>query len=294
MALLNIKGEFSAIHGTRKRVESKFSVDVFIKGRIKGDFVEGIDHKKPSKALNSLLKELGGKYLDDIVGRATNENIAEFIIHRLSEFPVSSVRICEDSHFGVEVFAEEASLEDFPARLLYRRAQSLLHRENPKKASKLLSEAITLSPGFAEAFNLRGRCFKYLNDWDRALEDFKKAIKLNPRLGDAFRNLGNAYYYTGQYKLMVPAFSKAVKLMPDSALAFNNRGFALQKLGRFKQALKDHSKAVRLDSCYAEAFKDRGKAYLALGRKKLAEKDFERQRVLEKTGTDSYHGVRMY
>ncbi|MBU1205010.1 MAG: tetratricopeptide repeat protein [Nanoarchaeota archaeon] len=294
MALLGIIQGFKASHGSRTIKTHKFKVEITLEGKIPNGFVGGIDYDEPKKEIEKVLSSLEGKYLDDIVGRATNENIAQYVFYQLREIPLHSLTISEGEEQYVRIFSSDINFEDYPAQLHFNKGQSFLLREKPELAIEELDQAIDLKEDFAEAYNLRGRCKKYLGSYDLALQGYLKAIEINPKFGEAYRNLGNAYYYLDELNLMIPAFTKAIKLMPDSALAFNNRGFAYQQLKKWELALVDHNKAIELDPNYEEAYRDRAAVYDVLGKKELAEKDYARAKELRESGNDTFAGIKMY
>lgn len=294
MALLGIVKKFNSSHGSREIRTDDFTVEMILKGEISNGFVGGVDYVRPKKKLENIVSSLNGQYLDDIVGRATNENIATYILYELRDTPLDSLKVYEGNEQYAQVFSSEFDAGGYPAQLYFNKAQSLLFREMPEAAISKLDEAISLKEAFPDAYNLRGRCYKYLNKYDVALPDYLKAIELSPEFGEAYRNLGNAYYYLDMDDLMIAAFTKAVELLPDSALAYNNRGYAYQKLKIFDLALTDHNKAIELDPNYAEAYKDRADAYAALGNEVLAEKDRVKLNELISSKMDTYHGIVMY
>ena len=294
MALLEIIKKFTASHGSKTLRTNEFKVGITLEGKIINGFVGGIDYYTPKKHLERVLSSLEGQYLDDIVGRATNENIAQYIFYQLRHIPLHSLTFSESGEQSVRIFPSDINFEDYPAQLHFNKGHSLLLREKPNSAIEELDKAIELKGDFTEAYNLRGRCKKYLDRYDLALPDFLKAIELNPEFGEGYRNLGNAYYYLDKLDLMIPAFTKAVELMPDSTLAFNNRGFAYQRLGELELALADHNRAIEIDPNYGEAYRDRATAYRALGKKELAMKDFSKAIELKESGKDTFAGVKMY
>jgi tetratricopeptide (TPR) repeat protein len=294
MAILGVSQGFRAKHGTREVRDNSFTVELRLSGKIDGDFVAGVDYDRPRDELQKLISGMEGCYLDDIVGRATNENIGLYLMHSLRGLNPESLIVREENGQYAEIFPSDVEDQRYPSGLQLRRARSLLMRERPVDAKDILDQLVSVDSDFAEAFNVRGRCQRYLGSWDAALLDFMQALIINPELGEAYRNLGNAYLYTGDTKQMIPAFTKAVELMPNSSLTFNNRGFAYQKLGMFKEALEDHNRAIELDPNYAEAYADRSEAFKALGMMEQAAVDRVTAEDLAKFGKDTYAGVKMY
>jgi len=294
MARLGILDNFTATHGTRCLREDMFGVEVIFSGKIRNGFVDGLDYDSPVSALRGVLSSMNGAYLDDIIGRATDEDIALYILFSLRKWLPHSVRVYEGNSKYVEVSPSDLDFNEYPSYLALSKAKSLLMRERPSDAIEELNQIISMNHDFADAYNLRGRCHKYMDRYDLALLDYMRALIINPDFGEAYRNLGNAYYYLDDNDQTIPVFTKAIELMPNSALAYNNRGFAYQKLEEFELAAQDHTKAIEIDPNYAEAYGDRGDVFMALGMKDLAERDYQKARELADSGNDTYAGIVMY
>lgn len=287
MARLSIRETFEANHGSFDIRRDSYVVVVYVTGPVENGFVLGLDSRILREKLSNVISSLNGRYLDDIVGRATNENIGLYVFHQLQEHPISNMRIVGDQH-DVEIYPQDIGHRTYPSRLLYERARSLLYRNRVDDAIDVVSEAINADNTLSHAYNLRGRCNRTKERWDLALPDFKKAIELDPEFGEAYRNLGNALYYLDRTAEMIPALTRAVDIMPDSALAINNRGFAYQRLEEWELALSDHTKAVELDPNYAEAHNDKAIVLEVLGRTEEAGEHKRIAKELRRTGQDTY------
>ena len=294
MAILGLIKKFKATHGSKQIRSHEFKIELTFQGEIKNGFVDGIDYTNRKQKLAEVIAVLDGQYLDGLVGRATNENIALYILYELRDLCVHSLKVYEGGEQYVELFSSDIDFDNYPSLLGFNKAQSLLLREKFELAIKDLDKVIELKGSFAEAYNLRGRCYKYLGRYDLALSDYFQAIQIKPNFGEAYRNLGNAYYYLDKVGLMIKAFTKAIELMPDSALAYNNRGFAYQKIKEFELSIEDHCRAIELDPNYAEAYRDRAGAYTTLGKKELAERDYKKADEIVSSGQDTYAGITTY
>jgi tetratricopeptide (TPR) repeat protein len=96
---------------------------------------------------------------------------------------------------------------------------------------------------------MRGICFYYQKDMDKALEEVEKAIELNPQ----------------------------------NKLAIYNRGFFHYQMGNLKPALADYEKAIELDSQYAYPYGGRGKCHFEQGNLLAALENFTHASELETT-----------
>lgn len=277
MARLTIRTTFEARQGTVDVGEATFVVEATIQGPVVCDFVAGVNDVAVRRRLQSEAEALSGKWLDDVCGRATLENLATFFLAALADIGVAEVCVATGSSRAA-VFADEVNLHTWAAELAFRRGVSLLLRNCKASALAEFSRAVDLAPRWAAAFNARGRCHRRLADKQSALADFERALVLDPMFGEAYRNKGNIMLECGKATEALACFDRAVELLPESALAYNNRGFALQQVGEYDRAIADHQQAVKLDPCYAEAFQDLAAALEVLeradeARRALAEAD---------------------
>lgn len=234
MAVLGLLDKFNGVHGTKEIRKTVFSVEATLEGRVERDFVGGIDYLDPRKKLRSVLDELEGRYLDDIVGRATVENIALYMLFNLGASEFTSVRVTEGTSQYVTVFPGDIP-EDYPTRRLFGVAASKLVRGEFQEACDGFTKVLEINPKMAEAYNCRGLCFRSMNNPDLALKDF----------------------------------DKAVEIQPEFSPAFNNRGLSLRHLKRHKEAIESYKKAIELDPTYTEAYFDLAKTYEEIGEAKL-------------------------
>jgi tetratricopeptide (TPR) repeat protein len=120
--------------------------------------------------------------------------------------------------------------------------------------------AITLKPGYPQAFNNRGIVRQRLGDFVAALADFDQAIQLAAGYADAFNNRGTLRQAMGDLAGALADFDRAIELMPQGASAFlrYNRGTARQAFGDEAGALADFEAALAVDPDLAVAYHARG------------------------------------
>ncbi len=276
MAKIVVKQTFKAEHGTEAIRKSRFETAVEVDGQLIRDFVGGVDYVEVKNALSKLTTSLDGRYLDDIIGRATTENLASFIMFNLANLRPLKITVDEGDSISASVFYDEANWNNYQPILDFKLGASRMVRGKYEEAVSDFDKVLIAHPNIAQVLNCRGRARKYLKHFTLALEDHTSAIELNPNFGEAYRNRGNDHYYLGNNLLMMQDFDMAVQLMPNSSLALNNRGFALQVLKEFDRAIIDHTKAIELNPEYFEAYLDRAAAHKAIGDLQRAEID-ERQ-----------------
>jgi len=86
--------------------------------------------------------------------------------------------------------------------------------------------------------NTMGLQLLQLNEFEKAIETFKKAIELADDFVDVQNNLGTAYGMSNQHKEAYEAFKKAYEMRPKYAKALNGLIVSEIHLGRLDDALK--------------------------------------------------------
>ena len=124
-------------------------------------------------------------------------------------------------------------------------------------ARKVCEEAITLDPGYAQAYGLLGNIHLMDNilgisknpreSLKRAYELEKKALSLDDTLAGPHRVLSFIYAFKKQHDKSVEHAEKAVALEPGSATSHGNLGRSLAYAGRYNEAIEALEKAIRMD-----------------------------------------------
>jgi len=73
-----------------------------------------------------------------------------------------------------------------------------------------------------------------LNQYEEALNAFKKAIELDQKFSLYWNNIGLALAELGRFQEAVEAYDKAIELDPRLILARNNRASCLDNLGMIR------------------------------------------------------------
>ena len=81
-------------------------------------------------------------------------------------------------------------------------------------------------------------------NFDRALEEYRRAITQNPKDAELFNNLGYGYYCRGEWESAEKQLRKAVSLDPKLAAAWTNLGMCLAQQMRYEESLAAFEKVV--------------------------------------------------
>jgi len=131
------------------------------------------------------------------------------------------------------------------SKALQGQAESELIK-NPDTAETLLSTAIEVDPGNAEAYFDLGRLYTKSKDYPKAIIAFQKAANLNHRSSDTFYNLGFIYAEIKDFANAEKMFLQVVDLKPpylDKALF--NLAVVQQKQGKNQQCIENIEKAIK-------------------------------------------------
>jgi tetratricopeptide (TPR) repeat protein len=118
----------------------------------------------------------------------------------------------------------------------YLRAKIYSEQGQAKKAAADLDEAVSLQPGFAEAWSDLGIARKSLLDDVGALEAFAKAVRLAPSDPVAQTRLGSELLALGRPHDALPHLEEAVRLDPENQSALYSLQRALRLAGQAEQA----------------------------------------------------------
>ena len=118
---------------------------------------------------------------------------------------------------------------------MLEKAIGLMQQRRFAEAKPLVGQLSRKAPKHPLAWNLLGVIASEEEDFDRAIQCFRKATTLAPRDPDFQNNLGEAYRKAGQIEESLPCFEAALRLQPAHAAAHNNIGAALNALHREKR-----------------------------------------------------------
>jgi adenylate cyclase len=181
------------------------------------------------------------------------------------------------------------------------RARSLLqsasiNRDSYSRAVKLLTRALELDPGYAEAQAALSIAYvlNYQNRWSgdadaslrRADELATEATKTDPNEPGAYHALCLAATFRGDRERAKAAVDRALALNPNDARALHQRGVIAIYGGRPEDAIPDIERALRLDPAFGQQYLHfLGLAHLMLGNLEAAA-TMLRERILLAPETD--------
>jgi tetratricopeptide (TPR) repeat protein len=121
--------------------------------------------------------------------------------------------------------------------------------------SRLISGRALRSEQRAKAYRNRGEHFAYIQNYDRALEDYSEAIRLRPADVASYRYYRALIYHYNKadYDRAIADLDEATRLDPTSGVYLWVRGKSYEAKGRNDEALRDYRAAVEVDPIRSDA-----------------------------------------
>ena len=93
----------------------------------------------------------------------------------------------------------------------------------------------------------RGILYGAMEDYQRALKDYRTAIDLGPQTGEVYVNLGNLYLLSQKYDVAIRQYTTAIELtLTKNHIAHFNRAMAYENNKEFANAEADYRRAIDL------------------------------------------------
>ena len=93
----------------------------------------------------------------------------------------------------------------------------------------------------------RGILYGAMEDYQKALKDYRTAIDLEPETGEVYVNLGNLYLLSKKYDVAIQQYTTAIELtLTKNHIAHFNRAMAYENNKEFDNAEADYRRAIEL------------------------------------------------
>ena len=166
-------------------------------------------------------------------------------------------------------------------RFLAYRASRLLAVGRVDEAGADIQRALSLDPGFSDAYALQAIIFVVQNERDKALGSAQKAIETDP--GSATARIAMSYARQAGFDLegARTSIEEALKLDPKNALAWARLAELWSSFGRLDKALDAAKKAVELEPNLSRTQMVLGFAYLTQVKTTASRAAFEKAIALD-------------
>jgi len=136
------------------------------------------------------------------------------------------------------------------ARLRMELAAGYFEQGQTSVALEELKQVLTIDPGYADAYNLRGLVYMRLEDAAQAEDSFRRAVAINPRDANTRHNYGWLLCQQNRYGDAAQQFAAALAVpsYADRAKTLMTQGVCELKAGQRPQAERSLLQAYELDA----------------------------------------------
>jgi tetratricopeptide (TPR) repeat protein len=138
------------------------------------------------------------------------------------------------------------------------------------------NELVRLFPKDERALTLLGTVYFGRQEYDTAINYFKRATVVNPSFSAPYNQLGYAYRFVENYTDAENTFKKYVELIPDDPNPYDSYAELLMKVGRFDESIAMYRKALAIDPNFVASYVGIGSNHLSDGRPADARAAFAR------------------
>ena len=154
-------------------------------------------------------------------------------------------------------------------------------------------KALLVKPDYADAFCNIGIVQQKKGELKTAIQNYKKAIKINPLHVRAHYNMGISYKTKGDPEGAIACYKQAIKLQPNHAEAYNNMGTAFSDGNKLQKAIDCFKQAVDFKPTYAEAHHNMGNALKELKKFEEAIGAYNKALSLKPNQAETYRNLGM-
>ena len=125
-------------------------------------------------------------------------------------------------------------------------------RENIQECDLALLHGRLTRKDLLATYVNRGILYGAMEDYQKALKDYRTAIELEPETGEVYVNLGNLYLLSQKYDVAIQQYTTAIELtLTKNHIAHFNRAMAYENNKEFDNAAADYRRAIELSPEWA-------------------------------------------
>jgi len=215
-------------------------------------------------------------------------------VQAMADIESQSASAYESGDYRKVQYCMRRLLEYAPDCLSYKAlsAESLAMSGKYQDAQILANEILRKDEHNLEALYVRGICFYYQDQTERAFNLFQSLLRTAPdfqKAKDCYKKAkslestkqsGNDAFRNQDYAKALELYTQALNIDPlnkvTNSKLYNNRGFANMKLNKHEDCISDCTKAIELDSTYIKAYLRRAKCYMDMEQYEEAVRDYEK------------------
>lgn len=91
-------------------------------------------------------------------------------------------------------------------------------------------------------------------EYDKAIDEYKKAVEINENFAPAYNMLGYCYRSVNNYSEAEKYFKKYIELIPNDPNPYDSYAELLMKMGRFEESITNYQKALSIDPYFSFSY----------------------------------------
>ena len=236
-------------------------------------------HKEPHPwPLNYFSRGLLKLHARDFDGAISDENESLRISPKLGTALI--VRAFAEAAKGDIPLAEADAAQGLIEETVPARGHRLVgdlyeYLDNPERAIEEYGKGISLNPLGEHTFRARGIAYYRLGQLQNALEDLQYSVKLNPS-ATSLSYLALVEAELGDDKNADRDMSFALSSSSPTSFVYSNQAAIMRKRGKLDEALACARKALAMDQYNADAYQVIGEVHKEQGEFQEAQKDFDK------------------
>lgn len=129
-------------------------------------------------------------------------------------------------------------------------AVALYATGDTQEAKKFYEKELALNENDAQLLNNLGNVYRDLEEYDSAVDTYKKALKIDPKATNTYHNLCNLLVYTlDRVEEAIEIYYEAIDAIPEKEVDFlNSIGLAYEQLEQTENAIDAYEKVLQLES----------------------------------------------
>ena len=160
-----------------------------------------------------------------------------------------------------------------------------------KEALDTVEVLIKDYPNESLLFNIRGVCYKAINQVDASVESFEKALTIKSDDIMAYFNLGIIYMEIGQLESAVKFYEKVLILNPNYFDAHYNLGITFEELGKLDSSVKSYEKVIDIKADHVASYNNLGAVLNKLGHQEDAVKSYKKAIAIKPDFADAHNNL---
>ena len=135
----------------------------------------------------------------------------------------------------------------------------------PSRQKDCLARLVAACSDDERAHNLMGAYHFGRQDYTEAIAEYEKANAIDPAFSQPYNQKGYAYRFLGQYGKAEQAFKKYIELIPNDPNPYDSYAELLLKMGRFEESVRSYEKALSVDPNFVASYVGIGNARVFMG-----------------------------